>query len=226
MDSLKFGLTISSLSYHPDYSRLSLHNLIVIAGALVNITIMLLAIIILYIMRPEILSAIEEEQISQISSNKKRLIKLSPVEGIEKLEKVWQFHPIEISATSTNSKTGEEPIFTQINGADDYLKNMPELPPYMTHVGDDKPVVFYVKEGKPEVAILPVYVMKDNGNHLVSPATILKTSPPQPKELVRLHTASTETTTTRSSSRKKESATSSLSQSSSNMKSDNFDHEL
>ncbi|MCP9258306.1 hypothetical protein DINM_002806 [Dirofilaria immitis] len=107
MDSLKFGLTISSLSYHPDYSRLSLHNL------------------------------------------------------------------------------------------------MPELPPYMTHVGDDKPVVFYVKEGKPEVAILPVYVMKDNGNHLVSPATILKTSPPQPKELVRLHTASTETTTTRSSSRKK-----------------------
>uniref|UniRef100_A0A8R1U058 Uncharacterized protein n=1 Tax=Onchocerca volvulus TaxID=6282 RepID=A0A8R1U058_ONCVO len=180
VNTVQFGLADSSLSYHPDYSKLSLHHLIIIAGAFVNLTIVLLAIIILFILRPKISPMIEEEQILEIPLDKKRMPKkLISMEKVQKLEKVWQFCPVEFSDNSTNSKTGDESIFTQITGTDDYVKTMFELPSNMTHIEGGQPVVFYFKEKKPQTAILPVYIMKEDENNLISSQTVLKTSPSQ-----------------------------------------------
>ncbi|CAG9532815.1 unnamed protein product [Cercopithifilaria johnstoni] len=173
LNVIQSSLSISSLSYHPDYSKLSTPNFIIIIGALINLTITLLVIIILFITRPKAIMEEEDEQILQISLKKKQLDKLSLVEKTQESENVWEFFSIQMSATSTDSKTAEEPTSTYIIDNDDYFKAMPELPSYMTHIEGGQPIVFHFVENKPEKAILPVYIMKDE---LMPPTTYLKSS--------------------------------------------------
>uniref|UniRef100_A0A1I8EBU2 Uncharacterized protein n=1 Tax=Wuchereria bancrofti TaxID=6293 RepID=A0A1I8EBU2_WUCBA len=180
---------------------------IIIWGALVGAIITLLAIIILFLMRPKVLTGEEEKQILQIPSDKKQLKKLLSVEKTQELEEVWQFCPIHISVSSTNSKTGEEPMLTQITGTDDTFKAMPELPSYMTQMEEGQPVVFHFKQEKPETAVLPVYIMTKDKNEMVQTVTLLKSSGSERKELAKLFTAKTEARTAQSSSIKKGSMT-------------------
>ncbi|VBB34254.1 unnamed protein product, partial [Acanthocheilonema viteae] len=126
-----------------------------------------------------------------------------------KTKKDWEFFPIQISATSTDSKTGEEPTLTQIAGTDDYFKAIPELPQYVTHIEGGQPVVFHFIEKKPGTAILPVYIVKRNESESM-PRTLLKTSGSERKELERSLTKSNEIQTARSLSAKKDSSSSSV----------------
>ncbi|VIO91977.1 conserved hypothetical protein [Brugia malayi] len=180
---------------------------VIILGALVGAIITLLAIIILFLMRPKVLTREETKQILQIPSDKKQLKKLLSVEKTQELQEVWQFCPIHISASSTNSKTGEEPMLTQITDTDDTFKAMPELPSYMTHMEGGQPVVFHFKEEKPETAVLPVYIMTKDGNEIGQTITLLKSSGSEKKELAKSLIAKTELRTAQSLSIKKGSMT-------------------
>ncbi|VDK76349.1 unnamed protein product [Litomosoides sigmodontis] len=179
---VQFGSATSSLSYQPDYSKLSTANLVIIVGALADVIITFLAITALFIVRPNGL----------IESNEKELLKIPPNKSLIKWEELgkgkdWKFIPIQISATSTDSKTAEESstLTTQIAEREDYFKAMPELPLHMTHIEGGQPVVFHFMEPKPEAAILPVYIIQKDENEPMPSVTPLKSSGSEKKKFER-----------------------------------------
>uniref|UniRef100_A0A0R3RUK7 DUF4708 domain-containing protein n=1 Tax=Elaeophora elaphi TaxID=1147741 RepID=A0A0R3RUK7_9BILA len=136
----------------------------------------------------------------------------------EESRKSWQFYPIQISAASTDSKTGEEPTLTRIYDINDYFKaflkqimkqlQLPKLPSSMNEIEGGQPVVFHFMEKKPEIAILPVYIIKKDEKEPITRETFLKSSGSERKHLERsLSKATTEIQTARDLSIKKGSVT-------------------
>ncbi|VDN01402.1 unnamed protein product [Thelazia callipaeda] len=154
---VQLGLADSSLSYHPDYSRPSLANTIIIAGALLSLIILLLVLLLLLITRPKVMID-RGEPLSHISLRKRCSAELIPCKESEG-EKVVELHSLEMSNKSTESKSGSECEPAQTSPSNDEI---PKLPTHMMNIEGGEPVVLFFKKDEPQHVILPVYIVVKN----------------------------------------------------------------